>query len=155
MVIDTASQPPGDSSDSDAGPEEMEFKEIYNNASAEELPDERHNCGIDPIMEEAETEQRRNRSYTSSNPVTFWTDAVIPWSFISTGDGFAKYGVYTDANIGLPEAEVRTVISAMKQISAVSCIKFNLVKPVQGTQWLLVSQEARFSDNTCMINYIK
>jgi len=157
MVIDNAvTEPPPDSTESDAGAEEMEFKEIYNNASAEELPDYRHNCGIDPIMEEIEIAQRRNRSYTSSDPVTFWTDAVVPWSFISNGDGFSKYSVYTDANIGLPEAEVRTVIAAMKQISAASCIKFNLVKPKKGQKnWLLVSRETRFSDNRCMINYIK
>ena len=157
LVIDNAiTEPPPDSTESDAGAEEMEFKEIYNNASAEELPDYRHECGVDPILEEIEIAERRNRSYTSTDPVTFWTDAVVPWSFISNGDGFSKYAVYTDANIGLPEAEVKTVIAAMKQISAATCIKFNMVKPKIGQKnWLLVSREARFSDKYCMINYIK
>ena len=50
MTIDNAIAPEP-SADSDSGPEEVEFKEIYSNVTAEELPDNRHYCGIDPIME--------------------------------------------------------------------------------------------------------
>jgi len=155
MAIYKGFQPPDDASDSDASPEEMEFKEIYNNVSEKELPDERHQCGTETIMEEDETEQRRNRSYTNRDPKSIATDAVIRWSFISNGDGFAKHGVLTDANIGLPEEEVWAVMSAMKQIEAKTCIKFHRVKPLRNTPWLLISRDARFSDHTCMIDYIK
>ena len=155
MGIDKGFQPPDEASDSDASPEEMEFKEIYNNVSEEELPDERHQCGTETIMEEDETEQRRNRSFTNRDPKSIATDAVIRWSFISNGDGFAKHGVLTDANIGLPEEEVWAVMSAMKQIEAKTCIKFHRVKPMRYTPWILISREARFSDYTCMIDYIK
>ena len=52
MKIDNAIQSPADSTDSDASPEEMEFKEIFNNITDEELPDYKHSCGIDPVYEE-------------------------------------------------------------------------------------------------------
>merc|ERR1719431_1215074 len=153
MVIDNAVNAPEEEPEIDQ--EEIELKEVFNNVTAEEGPDDEYYCGIDPVMETMEEDLRRNRSYTSIPPVKFWDNAVIPWSFVSTGDGFAKYGVYTNANIGLPEEEVRTVMLAMKQIEASTCIKFNFVKPRRGQKWLLISRDSRHADLTCMIPYIK
>merc|ERR1719318_2177626 len=155
MKIDNAIQSPAEFTDADASPDEIEFKEIFNNVTDEELPDYKHACGVDPVYEEFKEGARRNRSYVSSDPVKFWTDAVVPWSFVSNGDSFKKYSVYENANIGLPEAEVRSVMKAMKAIEAVSCVRFNLVKPQKDSNWLLVSRESRYPDRTCMINYIK
>ena len=67
----------------------------------------------------------------------------------------AKYAVHTDANVGLTKADVDTVMAAMKQIEAKTCIKFNLVKPVKGQPWLFVSRESRASDMVCQLNYAK
>ena len=102
-----------------SGAEEIEFKELYNNASSGLRSEYRHFCGIDPIEENM---RKMDKSYTNMGADQFWANAVVPWSFVSTGDDFAKYGVHTDANVGLTKSDVETVMAAMKQIEAKTCI---------------------------------
>ena len=134
-----------------SGVEEVEFKELYNNVSSEYAPEYSHVCGIDFLEEN----MKKEKSYTNMAPAQFWANAVVPCSFVSSGDDFAKYGVHTDANVGLTKADVWTVMAAMKQIEAKTCIKFNMVKPVKGQPWLFVSRDARAADLSCMVNYMR
>ena len=53
----------------------------------------------------------------------FWTGAVVDWSFVSNGDEFSKFAVHSDEKVGLTQADVETVMAAMKQIEASTCIK--------------------------------
>jgi len=131
-----------------SGPEEMEFKKLYQNSSSKIMPEYKKFCGIDRI-------EGRGRSYTSLSPDEFWADTVIPWSFVSDGDEFAKYAVHTDDKVGLSKDDVETVMAAMRQIEDKTCIKFNMVRPVKGQPWLFISRDTRHSDRTCQIKYIK
>jgi len=133
-----------------SGPEEVEFKELYRNISSVIKPQYRHFCGIEPIEENM---RRMDKSYTSMSSDQFWDNAVVPWSFVSTGDDFAKYAVHTNANTGLTKDDVETVMAAMKQIEDATCIKFNLVKPVKGQPWLFIARDARASDFACQLQY--
>ena len=135
-----------------SGPEEVEFKELYKNSSALIMPEYRHYCGIDPIEEN----MRRvmGKSYTSMSQDQFWANGVIPWSFVSDGDDYAKYAVHTDDKVGLSKGDVETVMAAMKQIEDRTCIKFNMVKPVKGQPWLFISRDNKGSDLSCQIPYI-
>ena len=47
----------------------------------------------------------------------------VPWNFVSSGDEYAKFSVYTDADLGLTKDDVDTVTAAMKQIEARTCIR--------------------------------
>ena len=42
---------------------------------------------------------------------------------MSSGDEYAKFSVYTDADLGLTKDDVDTVTAAMKQIEAKTCIR--------------------------------
>merc|ERR1719402_520627 len=96
-----------------SGPEEVEFKELYKNSSADIMPEYRHYCGIDPIEEN----MRRvmGKSYTSMSQDQFWANGVIPWSFVSDGDEFAKYAIHTDDKVGLSKGDVETVMAAPEE----------------------------------------
>merc|ERR1719430_1277755 len=85
----------------------------------------------------------------------FWANAVVPWSFVSVGDDFAKYAVHTDQQAGLTKVDVWTVMAAMKQIEAVTCIRFNQVKPRKGQPFLFILRDSRASDMACSINWIR
>jgi len=135
-----------------SGPEEIEFKKLYTNSSSEIMPEYKHFCGIDLI----EDNMRRlmGRSFTSMSQDQFWADAVIPWSFVSDGDEFAKYAVHTDDKVGLSKGDVETVMAAMRQIEDRTCIKFNMVRPVKGQPWLFISRDNKGSDLSCQLPYI-
>ena len=45
------------------------------------------------------------------------------WSFVSNGDEFASYAFHSDEKVGLSKADAETVMEAMRQIEASSCIK--------------------------------
>merc|ERR1711892_858448 len=135
-----------------SGPKEVEFKELYKNASSEIKPEYRHHCGIDPIEDNM---RRMDTSYTSMSAEEIWANGVIPWSFVSTGDDFAKFAVHTDENVGLTKDDVETVMAAMKQIEDKTCIMFNRVKPVKGQPWLFIFRDNKISDMSCQIPYIK
>jgi len=135
-----------------SGPEEVEFKELYRNASSGIRPEYRHYCGIDPIEENM---RKQDKSYTSMSQDQFWANGVISWSFVSDGDDYAKYAVHTDEKVGLSKGDAETVMAAMKQIEDKTCIKFNMVKPVKGQPWLFISRDNKGSDLSCQIPYIK
>ena len=69
--------------------EEVEFKEIYANATADIEPLYNHGCGIDNV----EMEMRRLRSYTNMQANQFWANAKINWNFVTTGDEYEKLSV--------------------------------------------------------------
>ena len=131
--------------------EEVEFKEIYANATADIEPLYNHGCGIDNV----EMEMRRLRSYTNMQANQFWANAKINWNFVTTGDEYEKFSVYKDVNLGLTKADVDTVVAAMKQIEARTCFKFERVKPTKGQPWLLILRDSKHSDLSCQLSYVQ
>merc|ERR1719209_2757873 len=127
----------------------MDFKKLYQNSSSEIMPDYEQFCSIDLIEDDM-----LGRDYTSIPPAKFWANTVIPWSFVSDGDEFAKYAVHTDDKVGLSKGDVETVMAAMRQIEDRTCIKFNMVKPVKGQPWLFISRDNKGSDLSCSLPYI-
>ena len=77
--------------------EEVEFKEVYANASGETQQMYSQSCGVDNI----ETEMRKLRTYTNMASNQFWANGKINWNFVSMGDDYEKYSVYKDVNLGL------------------------------------------------------
>jgi hypothetical protein len=127
--------------------EEIEFKEISAHISSQPMAEYRHSCGVDKLEE-----NMRTKSYTNMALTQFWTNAQVPWSFVSTGDEYATYAVTTDEDLGLTKADVDTVMAAMKQIEATTCIKFGYMKPTVGQPWLLISRDSRASDLSCQLS---
>ena len=56
--------------------------------------------------------------------------------------------------LGLSSAEVKVMMKAMRQISEVTCIQFNLTKPSWGKQWLAITREASGGSLQCQTQYI-
>jgi len=135
----------------------LEFKEMYKNVSSEIMPynmsENSHNCMSDDPEEEIPIGMG-SRSFTYLKPKQLWANGVVPWSFVSDGDEYARFAATTDVKVGLSKGDVETVEAAMKQIEAKTCIRFEKVKPVRGQPWLFIARDNKGSDLSCQKDYV-
>ena len=132
--------------------DDVAFKKIFSSVTADVKRLHNHGCGIDDF----EVEMRRLRSYTNIQSFQFWANAKIKWNFVSAGDDeYEKHSVYKDANVGLTKADVDTVMAAMKQIEADTCVEFERANPTKGEPWLLILRDSKHDDLSCQKSYAK
>jgi len=114
----------------------------------------KHICGTD--MAER-TKTGKHRSFTNMKADQFWKGGVIPWAYVSTANNiYINDAVHVDDNVGLDKNDVETIKKAMETIEDKTCIKFKLVKPVLGQDWLFIYREANASyPHACQIAYAK
>jgi len=132
---------------------------MYKNVSSDIMPynnmsENNHNCMSDDPEEEIPIGMG-SRSFTYLKPKQLWANGVVPWSFVSNGDEYARDAATTDVKVGLSKGDVETVEEAMKQIEAKTCIRFKMVKPVRGEPWLFITRDNKGSDLSCQLDYIK
>jgi len=123
----------------------------------------KHICGTD--MAER-TKTGKHRSFTNMKADQFWKGGVIPWTYVSTfNNKYINDAVDVNDNVGLDKNDVETIKKAMETIEDKTCIKFKLVKPVVGQDWLFIRRDAKASypypsypsypSYTCQIAYAK
>merc|ERR1712106_385162 len=118
----------------------------------------KHICGTD--MAER-TKTGKHRSFTNMRADQFWKGGVIPWTYVSTfNNKYINDAVDVDDNVGLDKNDVETIKKAMETIEDKTCIKFKLVKPVVGQDWLFIRRDVKASypsypSYTCEIAYAK
>jgi len=131
---------------------------MYKNVSSDIMPydmsENIHNCMSDEPEEEIPIGMG-SRSFTYMKPKQLWANGVVPWSFVSNGDEYARDAATTDVKVGLSKGDVETVEAAMKQIEDKTCIRFEKVKPVRGEPWLFITRDNKGSDLSCQLDYIK
>ena len=132
--------------------EHVEFKEIYLNVSSEPLTLPRHTCNLQSVL----TEMRRSspRTFAAINTNKQWKGAKVRWNFISDNENpLGKFSKMKDDKLGLSESDVKTLMAAMKQIEAHTCVRFVRDKEVTDQEdWLLVMRE--YKNNKCHKDYI-
>ena len=132
--------------------EHVEFKEIYLNVSSEPLTLPRHTCNLQSVL----TEMRRSspRTFAAINTNKQWKGAKVRWNFISDNENpLGKFSKMKDDKLGLSESDVKTLMAAMKQIEADTCVRFVRDKEVTDQEdWLLVMRE--YKNNKCHKDYI-
>ena len=82
-----------------------------------------------------------------------WKDARVRWSFVSNHDN--KFAKFKDDEIGLSDANLQTVLKAMKQIEEDTCIEFVMDNSnVEPEEWLLIFRETKAGDESCQKKHI-
>ena len=132
--------------------ENVEFKQLYLDVTADISPLPRHPCDLQAVLED--TARNRPRTFTILNSNKMWQNAKVRWNFVSDHDN--KFSVLKDENIGLNPEDLSTTLRAMKQIEENTCIKFVMDKDVEENDedWLLIFRESKASDRSCQKEHI-
>ena len=118
------------------------YADIYANVSVESNPIKTTGCG----GYNGEIAGRIiPRGYTKTT-VNLWADAVVEYSFVSTGDSLKDAAFFVDSKVGYSAAEMTIIMKAMKRIEAVTCIRFKRIMPQLGKEWLLIMREGTWSE---------
>jgi len=100
------------------------------------------------------------RGYTTTD-TALWPGGVVEFSFVSDGtDDLRDSAFMVDEKIGFNRAELSSILKSMKKIEEKTCIRFHLINPEPGKDWLLLMRNGRKSQvngnwqSICYADYI-